>query len=104
MDFPTIVYRCPGANPGPGGKSYDYKGVSDAKSLDVALGDGWHGSLLAACGLDSPVVPAPVADDAANDDAPPSRAELEAQALKMGLKFHGNVSDAKLARMIAEAV
>ena len=98
MSFPTIVYRSPGANPGPNGTSYDYKGVEDAKDLEAALGEGWHVSLVAA------VVPAPVAGDLADDDAPPSRDELEVQAVKLGLKFDGRTSNAKLSRMINEAM
>jgi len=98
MQFPTIVYRSPGANPGPNGTSYDYKGVEDAKALEAAIGEGWHVSLVAA------VVPVAVADVPEDDDAPPSRDELEVQAVKLGLKFDGRTSDAKLARMINEAM
>jgi hypothetical protein len=38
------------------------------------------------------------------DDAPPTRAELEAKAAEMGLKFDGRTSDRKLAQAIADAL
>lgn len=88
MSFPTIVYKNPGAHPGPNGTSYDYRGVEDAKALEAALGEGWRVSLVAI------EVPA--------DDAPPTRAELEQQATAIGLKFDGRTPDARLARLIAD--
>lgn len=105
MQFPSIVYRCPGAHPGPFGSSYDYRGVDDEKSLQAALREGWSASLVDACSADKPVVSLEAsASVEANDDSPPTRAELEAQAVKMGLKFDGRTPDAKLARMINEAL
>jgi len=95
--LPTIVYRCPGAHPGPHGKSYDLKGIDDAASLASALVDGWHASLPEACG----VVVAPVVPD---DDAPTTRAELEKLALDLGLKFDGRTTDALLLKRINDAL
>lgn len=105
MHFPTIVYRSPGAHPGPFGSSYDYQGVDDEKGLQAAFREGWRASLVDACSADKPVVSleaSPVVES--NDDGPPTRAELEAQAVKMGLKFDGRTPDAKLSRMINEAL
>ena len=89
MSFPTIVYKNPGAHPGPDGTSYDYKGVGDAKALAVALGEGWRVSLA-------------VVSDVPADDAPPTRAELEEQATALGLKFDGRTPDARLSRLISD--
>ena len=104
MQFPRAVYRCPGPHHGPPGHTYESKSVPDANAHHAALQAGWHASLPAACGLVPSLVPAPVASLPEDDDAPPSRHDLEAQALKMGLKFDGRTSDAKLARMIDEAI
>lgn len=105
MQFPTIVYRSPGTHPGPFGSSYDYQGVDDEKSLQAALREGWRASLVDACSADQPIVSMKTsAVVESNDDGPPTRAELEAQAVKMGLKFDGRTPDAKLSRMINEAL
>lgn len=43
-------------------------------------------------------------DDAAADNAPPTRAELRQKAREMDIKFGPNTSDAKLSAMIAAAM
>lgn len=105
-DFPTIVYRSPGPHAGEFGRTYASKGVADADALKAALADGWHKTLPDAC---RPPIAAPAAPQAApvvipDDDAPPTRAELEAQAEKLGLKVDGRWSDKRLAQAIADAM
>lgn len=100
-DFPTIVYRSPGPHHGEYGRTYESKGVADADALKAALAAGWHRSVPEACRPSSPPV-APAEGPA--DDAPPTRAELEAKAAEMGLKFDGRTSDRKLAQAIADAL
>ncbi len=39
-----------------------------------------------------------------DDNSPPTRAELEAKATELGLKFDGRTSDAKLGKLIDEAL
>ncbi len=39
-----------------------------------------------------------------NDDAMPTREELETKAIELGLKFDGRTSDKKLTKLIAEAL
>ncbi len=95
MNFPALVYRTPGPHHGPLGKTYDSKGVNDAGALAAALADGWHKTMPEACGIVAEV-PA--------DDAPPTRAELEEQATSLGLRFDGRTPDARLARLIADAM
>lgn len=41
---------------------------------------------------------------AENDDAMPTREELEIKATELGLKFDGRTSDKKLTKLIAEAL
>lgn len=49
MSFPTIVYKSPGAHPGPpvGGKSttYESKGIASEAALQAALAAGWFRTL-----------------------------------------------------------
>jgi hypothetical protein len=118
MSFPTLVYRVPGPYAGPYGKTYNNLGINDAAALAAAIADGWHKTLPEACGVvadgilirgtlgvEFPLHPLAgpeilLSSTPADDDAPPSRAELEAQASKLGLKFDGRTPDGKLSRMI----
>ncbi|MDQ0022909.1 hypothetical protein J2X90_000695 [Variovorax paradoxus] len=101
MQFPTLVYKCPGAHQRPGG-TYAYQGVQDADEHAAALADGWFATLPEAIDGNSPVIapaaPAPAAD------APPTRAELEQKAKELGIKFDGRTGDKKLAEAIAAKV
>jgi hypothetical protein len=63
---------------------------------------GWHWDVLSA--LDEPATsPMPPAD-VTPDDAPPTRKELESKAHELGLKFHPNIGNAKLAALIEKAL
>jgi hypothetical protein len=99
--FPTIVYRTPGPFSG-NGFTYATLGVNDADALKAALTAGWHPTLPDACA--PKLAPVPVAPAAPDDDAPPTRAELEAKAGELGVKFDGRTPDATLARKIADAL
>lgn len=100
-DFPTIVYKTPGPYSG-NGFTYATLGVKDADALKSALAAGWHRTLPeAAAPKAKPVVVAPVVPD---DDAPPTRAELEVKASDLGIRFDGRTPDATLARKIADAI
>lgn len=101
LTFPRAVYRSPGAIKAGKGLSYDAKRVEDRAAYDAAIADGWtHAPGEKPAPAPTPE-PAPVADD---DDAPPTRAELEDQAAKLGLKVDGRWSDKKLAERIIEAM
>lgn len=91
MSFPTILYRCPGAFHRPGG-TYSYKTAADAEQLASLRASGWFLTL-----------PEAISGDA-DDNSAPTREELEQEAREMGLKFDGRTTDAKLGRMIAEAL
>ena len=93
-----LIYRCPGANHGPSGTTYDYKGI------DGPCPDGWHLSLVDAVAAHKGEKPAPPKEPDPAPDARPSRAELEAEALKLGIRVDGRWSDARLAERILEAM
>ena len=103
MIFPRMVYKCPGPLQRAGG-TYAQKCVDDAESFDAAIGEGWYADMLTAI---SPPVLEPVKPAEAiipDDNAPPTRAELEQKATELGLKFDGRTSDVKLGKMIADHV
>lgn len=102
MNFPTILYRVPGAHSG-NGFTYDYAGALDQKAADVLKAQGWHETLLDA--VSPPTVEPAASDDGVPaDDAPPTRAELEAKANELGVKFDGRTSDALLLSRINAAL
>ena len=104
--FPTIVYRCPGPHWGPPGTTYESVGVEDEQQLAQRLSDGWFATLPEAA--ESFLNPKPSAEaivaEVVEDDAPPTRAEMEAKATELGIKFDGRTSDARLLAKITEAL
>lgn len=112
--FPTIVYRCPGAHQCPGG-TYDYLGVKDQASLDAALKGGWHKTVPEAIKQKlgtktlppSPAVIQPTVVskvEVLGDNEPPTRAELENQAIELGIKFTKKTTDDELNAKIDESL
>lgn len=103
MEFPTIVYKVPGRYVRPYG-TYDYAGVNTQEELDAKLSEGWYESLPAAI-EGKPSKPAEtVSEPVLDDNAPPTREELETKATELGIKFDGRYSDKKIAQMIDEAL
>lgn len=103
MAFPTLVYRCPGPHWGPPGTTYEAAPVAGEEALAAALSAGWCATLPEAVeAFLRPREPAtelaPV--DAIDDDAPPTRAELEAKAAELGIKVDKRWSDKTLAERI----
>lgn len=95
MQFPTVVYRSPGAHQCPG-STYSYKGAADDAELSVLLDSGWFRTLpeaLAGKPADEPV-------EGDYDDSAPTRAELETMATELGIKFDGRTTDAGLLKKI----
>lgn len=89
MEFPRLVYKGPAT----------HQLVENDEQVDAALADGWFLTVPEAVSgvaakLAEPVKPA-------DDDAPPSRAELEAKATELGVAFTGKTSDKKLSDAIA---
>ena len=103
--FPTIVYRVPGAHSG-NGYTYDYAGALDQKAYDALVAQGWHATLVDAVSppVVAPAASEPVIDEVPADDAPVTRAELEAKANELGVKFDGRTSDALLLSRINAAL
>lgn len=97
MEFPQLVYKCPGPYARQGG-TYDHAVVNDADEHASHIGAGWFNTLPEAIEGKS-VAPAVPADDAA-----PTRAEMEAKAKEIGIAFDGRTSDAKLLAKITEAL
>lgn len=95
--FPTLVYKGKGPHSRAGG-TYDYAAANDQEELDAKLADGWFQTLPEAIDAhDKPVAPKP------DDNAPPTRKELEAKAKELGVKFNGKTTDAELSAAITAA-
>ncbi len=90
MNFPTLVYKCPGDHQRTGG-TYAYRGVAEQPQLDAALSDGWF--------LTLPEAIAGKAEEVVDDSAP-TREELAIKAVELGIKFDGRTTDKALAEKI----
>jgi len=95
--FPTLVYKGHGPHSRAGG-TYDYVAANDQEELDAKLADGWFTTLPEAIDAhDKPVVKS-------DDNAPPTRKELEAKAKELGIKFTNKTTDAELSAAITAAL
>ena len=93
IEYPKMLYKCPGSVPHNDGISYEPLIVDSAEAEQAAINDGWH----------------LVVEDAwAKSQAPvaqvESREELEKQATELGVKFDGRTTDALLKTRIDEAL
>ena len=102
MEFPRIVFKCPGDLPRQGG-TFKVLQVADDVSHADAVADGWFSSLPEAIESHDNPKPVAVVDVAADVVEQESRESLESRAKEIGIKFDGRTSDAKLSRLIAEA-
>ena len=105
MLFPTFVYK-PGSGPGLyKRKRYQYRAVEDEAERQLMLKEGWLATRDEACGFAAPkVVEVKEVVEVVEDDAPPTRAELEQMAKDLDIKFDGRTSDKKLIALIGEKV
>lgn len=87
----TILYKSPGKNHGPDGKTFDWVGVSCKDDLAAKLKDGWCETLAEACGI-------------IDKEEPPTREELEEKAKELNLSYSPNIGDKKLLERITEAL
>lgn len=96
-EFPKMLYKAGGSEELHGGNFHTFI-AQDEQDEAAALADGWH--------LTTPDAVAAVSKSAAevDDDAPPTRAEMEAKATELGIKFDGRTTDAKLGEKIAAAL
>lgn len=92
MNFPAFVFKNGGLLQRAGG-SYSQLLVHDEDEHAAKLKEGWFATL-----------PEAIEGVSSEDDAPPTRAELEAKADEIGLKFDRRIGDKKLAALIQEAL
>ena len=100
-----MLFKVPGAVKHEG-MTYDFI-VVEAEDVPAKVAEGWSGSLVDAKAKAPPPAPPPPAPPAPlepSDDAPPTRAELEEQCKKLGLKVDGRYSDRRLLSMIEDAM
>lgn len=102
LEFPRMVYRrdpAKGSLPVPGVGLVACKGAADADAYAAALADGWAGSVPA---LMANVPAAPV--EAPVSDGAPTRAEMLAQAEKLGIDVDKRWGDRRLMAAIETAM
>lgn len=104
-EFPALVYKASGKYVRPNG-TYDFTGVVDAEDLAKKLAEGWYPSIEAAIEAKKPAQKPvePVSGPVLDDNAPPTRQELETKAEELGIKVDGRYSDKKIAQLIDEAL
>ena len=117
MGAKHTLYKVPGKIRLKSGTTYSVLEVFDKRSLANSLDRGWHPTLEAAVAASKGIKPkeapqaaaiveaeAPVVDTVPEDNAPPTRAELEEKARELGVKFDGRTGDKLLLRLINEAL
>ncbi len=100
MEFPTLVYRDKGPHQRPGG-TFNCAGANDSEHLQELFAQGWFLTLREAIAGKHDADEEPETHE---DDAPPTREELEAKATELNIKFDGRTSDAGLAKKIEDAL
>lgn len=106
-----MVYRSPGKSAEKriersSGKSYDYKVVDadEEGALEAAFEDGWHGSPKEAVAAVDNIPTLTPAAPPPDDNAPPTRAEMEEKAFELGVVFDDKMKDKTLKKKISEAI
>lgn len=98
MEFPRSLFKSPG-DQWVGGGSFAIEHVEDMAQYHAAKKAGWFDSVPEALAAWKASLAAP----AVEDDAPPTRAEMEEMARSLGIKFDGRTTDAALLRRIEAA-
>ena len=130
IELPAILYQSPGPHKKPGGGTYRIVGIKTQEELDAKLLAGWFASsaeAIEAAG-DKATTPKRVAEWRLKakakktkkrrpskplgwklpvpvpviEDAPPTRAELEAKAKELKIRFDGRTRDKKLGQLIQD--
>jgi len=123
-----MLYQSPGRHKKPGGGTYRIVGINTQEEFDAKLSAGWFASsaeAITAAG-DKATPPKRVANWRLKakakktkkrkpskplgwkqpvpviEDAPPTRAELEAKAKELGIRFDGRTRDKKLGQLIQD--
>lgn len=108
MEFPRVVFKCPGPNSCQGG-SFKNHLVKDVSEFDDALSDGWHATLPEALAVkvepkkeaakSEPKKEAPADEDLTKL----SRGQLMQKARDLGLAVSPNIGETKLLAKILAA-
>lgn len=101
--FSTILYKSPGDQHGPFGKTYKWVGAKSKDEMEEKLSEGWHASLVGACEATN-IVKKEEEKRVVADNAPPTRKELEEKATSLGVPFNARTKDDVLLAKINEAV
>lgn len=102
LEFPRMIYRAGGPHDCEG-VMCDYRVIDSAQAFEAAQAEGWRLTHTEAAEAAKPE-PGESADDAPDDDAPPTRAEMLQKAAELGIKVDGRWSDKRLAEAIAAKV
>lgn len=100
-EFAKMLYKVGGLEM-IGGVGYDYVVVANQEEQDEAEAEGWHTTTDAALTAKKGAEEYDRKEFVAGPDDAPTRAELEAKATELGLKFDGRTADKRLAVMIAD--
>ena len=130
IELPAMLYQSPGPHKKPGGGTYRIVGITTQEELDAKLSAGWFASsaeAITAAG-DKATTPKKIAEWRLKakakktkkrkpskplgwkqpvpvpviEDAPPTRAELEAKATELKIRFDGRTRDKKLGQLIQD--
>jgi hypothetical protein len=113
LETPRMLYKVGSQCELESGK-YDLLVVKDQDELEQALAGDWHLDQYAAKAAHEAALIASVKSEqfvkveqtqpADDTNKPPTREELKQKATELGLNFHHNTGDDKLAAMIADAL
>lgn len=92
MEFPRLVYKSDAV----------YKCVNTIEEWGSAIAGDWFDSVVDAKSLKPQKAPEVV--EVPQDNAPPTRTEMETKARELGIKFDGRTGDKKLLQLIDAAM
>jgi hypothetical protein len=106
IQFPVFLYQCPGTWSGDG-FTFGARLANDQGEFDAAVSEGWYPTVPQAVEawrkpVQVSIPPAPVS--VPDDNAPPTREELEAKATELGIEFDGRHKDSTLMKKIDDAL
>lgn len=90
-----IVYKVPGNNFGPKGKTYDWMPVNSEDEFKDAIKAGWFDTLEEAINGKAKVV---------EDNSAPTREELNIKAKELRIQYSKNISDKTLLELIDKEI
>lgn len=96
-----MLYKYPGKMLKHNSGSYDYL-IVEHEDADEHVKQGWSITIEDAVLAHEKRNVEATSEDEIDSDSPPTRAELEEQCKKLGIKVDGRYSDARLAKLIAE--